>query len=207
MFAGRRTGPGSRGPALHRRLRPVARRHHRGDAGHPDAPHPARDLSREGRPAAPVDDAGAPDAPADRAARHVPRHGAGGARPAHRRGPRRVRRPAPARPRRLCRGRRAGHVVAVRRRPGPRGRRAVRPRGDGRRDPAVLRRDVPRRRLRPAGRRCPTSWSASASSPRPASRACRTRGSATARSSTPLVAMAVLTVVGGVLAARAFRWE
>ena len=50
--------PGARRPALHRRLRAVAGRHHRRDARHPDAADPARDLSREGRPAAAVDDAG-----------------------------------------------------------------------------------------------------------------------------------------------------
>ncbi len=53
---------------------------------------------------------------------------------------------------RLCRGGRPGHLVPVRRRTVPRGRRADRPGGDVRRDPAVLRRDVPRRCLRPACR-------------------------------------------------------
>ena len=67
----------------------------------------------------------------------------------------RVRRPVPQQPDRLRRRLRcSGMSVAVRDRPGPRGRRAVLPGGDGRRDPAVLRGDVPGRRVHAAGATC-----------------------------------------------------
>ena len=56
---------GARRPALHRGVRPVARRDHGRDARDPDPADPPRDLSREGRAAPAVDDA-RPPAPAAR---------------------------------------------------------------------------------------------------------------------------------------------
>ena len=53
-------GPGVRRPALHRRVRAIADRDHDRHARHPDAADPPRDLSREGHPAAPFDDAAHP---------------------------------------------------------------------------------------------------------------------------------------------------
>ena len=58
-----------------------------GDARHPDAADPPRDISREGRPAAALDDAGAPVRLLGRAAGHLPGHAVIAAGPAGRRRP------------------------------------------------------------------------------------------------------------------------
>ena len=142
---------GARRPALHRGVRPVAGRDHGRDPRHPDAADPPRDLPREGRAAPAVDDARPPAPAARRPAGDL--HGHRGHRPgpAGRRRQRRLRGPA-APPAAVLRRRvPAGDGIAVRDRAAGRGARAVVPSGDGRRDPDVLRRDVPRRGLPAAG--------------------------------------------------------
>ena len=57
IFGPQRPRSRARRPALHRRVRAVARRDHGGDARHPGAAHPPRDLPREGRASTPLDHA------------------------------------------------------------------------------------------------------------------------------------------------------
>ena len=123
-----------------------------------------------------------------------------------RRRERRVRRAVAAGPARVRRRVRARDELPVRDRPAPGGRRTVVQGGDRRGHPAVLRGDAARRRLPAAG--LPARHPGPHRRVHAAGRAGPPgRVAGNAPQLLPLAVLAAITVVGGLVASRVFRWE